>query len=342
MTSDTAPRPRRLLAVDDNRLILRVVSDFFTPNGWIVTQAVGVPAAREALARELPDAIVSDILMPDVDGWVFFEELRRDPKTVSIPFIFLTVEGDLPQRLRGLHLGADDYMTKPFDVEELLIRVTRLVERRDSLDRARQGGEAFLAGSVEHLAISDLLQILSLNGKDGTVALVQGGVEGRIEFVGGQIVHAVAGTARGPKALFRMLGWTGATFRVLPRAGAPEARTIAASTANVLMDGLVSLDEWARWKESLPAEGARLTLTAEARDKLHGHNVTPAEFDLLARAKAGVTVARALEESPHPDAEIAEAIATLIARAILQAEGEAEDEPRSAVSTHGAERPSRL
>ena len=340
MTSETAPGPRRLLAVDDNRLILRVVADFFTPHGWSVTQAVGVPAAREALARELPDAIVSDILMPEVDGWVFFEELRRDPKTASIPFIFLTVEGDLPQRLRGLHLGADDYMTKPFDVEELLVRVTRLVERRATLDRARHGGEALLAGSVEHLAISDLLQILSLNGKDGTVALVQGAIEGRIEFVSGQIVHAVAGSARGPKALFRMLGWTGATFRVLPRSEAPEARSISGSTSNVLMDGLVSLDEWARWKESLPDEGARLAMTPEARDKLHGHNVTPAEFDLLARAKTGVTVARALEESPHPDAEIAEAISTLIARGILEAG--VEDERSPSVSMRGAERPSRL
>jgi len=313
--------------VDDNRLILRVIEDFFTPNGWDVTSADGVPAARLALASMTPDAIVSDILMPDVDGWEFFDEVRKRPATASTPFVFLTVEGELPQRLRGLHLGADDYMTKPFAVEELHARVERLVERTEALAEARSGtGDALLTGSVEHLAISDLLQILSLNGKDGTVELREGEASGRIEFLQGQIVDAAAGRARGSKALFRMLGWAGATFRVLTREGPPAPRTITASASNVLMDGLVSLDEWGRWRDLLPGEGSRLDLAPDARTRLHGHSVSPAEFDVLARAKAGTTVGRLIEESPHPDAQVAEAICTLMTRGVIlvDADGEAQ------------------
>jgi DNA-binding response OmpR family regulator len=306
-----------LLAVDDNRLILRVISDFFVPQGWEVIAVESVAAARAVLDRAVPDAIVSDILMPEIDGWAFFEGVRGQAATETVPFVFLTVESELPQRLRGLHLGADDYMTKPFAVEELHARIERLVERRDALESARRGGEALLAGSVEHLAISDLLQILSLNGKDGTVALRQDDREGRIEFVAGQIVDAEAGTARGTKALFRMLGWTAAAFRVMPRAGSPRETTISGGTANVLMDGLVSLDEWGRWKELLPPPEASLALSSDARIRLHGHNVTPAEFDVLARAKSGVGVQRAIDDSPHPDAQVAEAICTLMTRGIV-------------------------
>jgi len=321
---------RRLLAVDDNRLILRVIEDFFTPNGWDVAAADGVPGAREALAVMTPDAIVSDILMPGVDGWAFFEEVRKRKATATTPFIFLTVEGELPARLRGLHLGADDYMTKPFAVEELLARVERLVERAEALAEARRGGgEALLAGSVEHLAISDLLQILSLNGKDGTVELHEGEASGRIEFVEGQIVHAEAGRARGTKALFRMLGWSAATFRVLQREGAPASRTISTSTANVLMDGLVSLDEWGRWRDLLPAESSRLDLSGDARTRLHGHQVSPAEFDVLARARSGITVGQAIEDSPHPDAQVAESICTLLTRGVIRAD--ANDEAQAAI-----------
>jgi DNA-binding response OmpR family regulator len=310
---------RRLLAVDDNRLILRVISDYFVPQGWGVVTAEHVPAARLALERDVPDAIVSDILMPEIDGWAFFDGVRAQPATASVPFIFLTVEGELPQRLRGLHLGADDYMTKPFAVEELYVRIERLVDRREALETARRGGEALLAGSVEHLAISDLLQILSLNGKDGTVVLEEADRDGRIEFVAGQIVHAEAGSARGTKALFRMLGWTSAAFRVMPRAGAPHEATITGGTANVLMDGLVSLDEWGRWKELLPSSDAMLMLATDARGRLHGHSVTPAEFDVLARAKTGIRVDRAIEDSPHPDSQVAEAICTLMTRGIVAA-----------------------
>ena len=309
---------RRLLAVDDNRLILRVIEDFFVPHGWDVTACDDARTALDSLGRAIPDAIVSDILMPEVDGWALFEEVRKHPQAVAVPFVFLTVEGELPQRLRGISQGADDYMTKPFAVEELHARIERLVERRQALEAARRGGDALLAGSVEHLAISDLLQILSLNGKDGVVHLAQDGEDGHIDFVSGQIVHAAAGTARGTKALYRMLGWSAATFRVLARTEEPDVPTIAAPTANVLMDGLVSLDEWGRWRELLPPADAPLDLAEDARARLHGHTVTPAEFDVLARAKSGTTVGRAIAESPHPDAQVAEAICTLHSRGVVR------------------------
>jgi DNA-binding response OmpR family regulator len=318
MTAENSGRTRRrLLAVDDNRLILRVISDYFVSQGWEVTTAEGVAAARAVLETRVPDAIVSDILMPEIDGWAFFDGVRRRRETAAVPFIFLTVEGELPQRLRGLHLGADDYMTKPFAVEELYARLEKLVDRREMVEAARQSGESLLAGSVEHLAISDLLQVLALNGKDGTVLLAQDDQSGRIEFDAGQIVDAQAGSSHGTKALFRMLGWTAAMFRVIPRVEPLPKRTISSATANVLMDGLVSLDEWGRWKELLPPEETLLSLAPDARTRLHGHNVTPAEFDLLARAKTGVRVASAVNDSPHPDAEVAEAICTLMTRGVV-------------------------
>jgi DNA-binding response OmpR family regulator len=313
-------RRRRLFAVDDNRLILRVIQDYFAPKGWDVTIAESVAAARVALAASDPDVIVSDILMPEVDGWTFFEDVRKRKETAAVPFVFLTVERELPQRLRGLHLGADDYMTKPFAVEELYARIERLLERIAALMSARSAtDDSLLAGSVEHLAISDLLQILSLNGKDGSVRLKRREDEGRIEFAGGRIVDAQAGSAVGTKALFRMLGWADATFRVLPSEGDVTRPTIAAATATVLMDGLVSLDEWARWGELLPGPDTRIELSDDARGRLFGHSLTPAEFDVLARSKSGVTVARAIDDSPHPDAKVAEAICTLLARGVVRA-----------------------
>jgi DNA-binding response OmpR family regulator len=299
---------RRLLAVDDNRLILSLIRGYFAPKGWDVTTADKVATAREALAVGTFDVIVSDILMPEVDGWMFFEEVRKCPETSSIPFVFLTIENELPHRLRGLHLGADDYMTKPFAVEELEARIERLLKRSGTQ----------LSGSVAHLTISDLLQILALNRKDGTVRLERMDDNGRIEFVDGRIVDAQAGSAYGTKALFRMLGWSDATFRVMPReSDAPEA-AIAGATASVLMEGLVSHDEWVRWAESLPAREARLELTEDARTRLHGQTLRPVEFDLVERAKEGLTVAGALEESPFLDAEIAEAICTLLARGVVR------------------------
>ncbi len=314
-----ATRPTKMLVVDDSRLILRMVRDYFAGHGYEVVEAGNGEEAVTRLDAFVPDVIVSDILMPVMDGWKLFEEVRRRTETAEVPFVFLTVESELPKRLRGFRLGADDYIIKPFAVEELHARIERILERRRAIDEARRGGDAFLAGSVEHLAISDLLQLLALNHKDGRVHLHEGREEGWIVFAGGEIVHAEIGRIRGLKALFRMLGWNAASFRVLPREDAPVERSITASAANALMDGLVSLDEWNRWRARLPADDARLELAHDAKARLGSPPVTPAQFQVMFHAKNGVTVRELLDQSPLPDADLAEAIVTLIERGALRA-----------------------
>jgi DNA-binding response OmpR family regulator len=312
-------RARRLLAVDDSKLVREVIEDFFTPNGYVVIHAENGRTALEALDRDAPDAIVADVVMPVMDGWSFYEEVRRRPGGSDVPFIFLSVERELPHRLRGLRSGADDYVTKPFEVEELHARVERSVERRRALEEARLGGAYLLGGSVEHLSMSDLLQILALNRKDGVLHLAEDGREGRILFEDGGIVHAACDEVTGLKALYRMLGWSRARFRLVSGNGAAPERTIDVPSTNALMDGLVSLDEWNRFRDVLPARDARLEETGEAQARLAKRPVTTAELDVLARARMGVPVGDILEGSPLPDADLAEAIVTLVTDGILEA-----------------------
>lgn len=303
---------RRLLVVDDNRLVLEVVADFFQPHGWEVVKAEDGAHALRVLEDLRPDAIVADILMPNLDGWGLYDAVRARPDLEDVPYVFLTVDSDLPQRLRALHQGADDFIAKPFAVEELHARIERLLDRRGRREAA------LLSGSVEHLAMSDLLQILALNGKDGTVALEKNGSRGIVEFVEGAIVHAACERTRGVKALYRMLGWPDAAFRVLARDGHVAERTIDGPASNVIMDGLVSLDEWGRWSAQLPPREARLTFAPDARARLEGHAVSPAEFEVLQRARRGTSVAAVLDEAPQPDAAVAEALVGLLERGVLQ------------------------
>ncbi len=311
------PTPRTLLIVDDSKLILRMVDDFFSTHGYRVVQADDGTTALERIDEAVPDVIVADILMPTMDGWALFEEVRKRPESAEVPFVFLTVERELPKRLRGFQVGADDYVTKPFEVEELHARIDRILERRRALEAARGPGAALLSGSVEHLAMSDLLQILSMNGKDGVVHVREGSESGEIHFAAGAVVHAETGAAVGVKALYRMFAWAKATFRFVPREGPAPARSIEGPTSNVIMDGLVALDEWHRWRERLPERGIELRLASDARSRLKTSHVRPAEYDVLARSKTGETVGGILDRSPLPDGPLAQAICTLVDRGVL-------------------------
>jgi DNA-binding response OmpR family regulator len=91
--------------------------------------AEGIAAAR----RELPDVIVSDLMMPDTDGHALVRALRGSPDTDFLPIILLTAHTGIDQRLAGLHGGADDYLTKPFDMRELDARVGNLIALRRRL-----------------------------------------------------------------------------------------------------------------------------------------------------------------------------------------------------------------
>jgi hypothetical protein len=158
------------------------------------------------------------------------------------------------------------------------------------------------------MPLSDLLQILSLNGKDGTVVMRQEKESGKIARIGGSIVHAECGRVVGVKALYRMLGWAAATFRVLPAASEAQRKTVDQPTTSVLMDGLVSLDEWNRWHLMLPAEDTVLEPAPDVKERIGERRLAPAEQEVLARAEGGVAVGDILEGSPLPDADLAEAM----------------------------------
>src|SRR6185503_1536552 len=98
----------------------------------------------EALAltrKSIPHLIVLDIMLPDMDGYAVCRELRTTTRTSHIPIIFLTQKDERADRIAGLELGADDYITKPFDIEELKLRVQNAINRaeRESLTDPRSG-----------------------------------------------------------------------------------------------------------------------------------------------------------------------------------------------------------
>ena len=120
-------RSPRVLVVDDEENIAYVVSTAFRLAGFEVTTAANGGAARRAVEQVRPDLLVLDVMLPDMDGFDLCRMLRAQAN--NVPIIFLTARDDREDRLRGLTIGGDDYLTKPFSVEELVARA-RVILRR--------------------------------------------------------------------------------------------------------------------------------------------------------------------------------------------------------------------
>lgn len=126
---DTNFRGRRILAVDDEVRMVRFIRLNLEHDGFQVIEAYNGTQALEQLRTNLPDLVLLDVMMPDIDG---FEVLRMIRETNTIPVIMLTAKGDEEDRIKGLELGADDYITKPFSPRELVSRVRAVLRRTDT------------------------------------------------------------------------------------------------------------------------------------------------------------------------------------------------------------------
>jgi diguanylate cyclase (GGDEF)-like protein len=131
----------RLLVVEDDNDISNMLKIYFTGLDYDVDVAPRGLEALEKTRQVLPHLIVLDIMLPDIDGYEVCRNLRKSTRTSHIPVIFLTQKDERSDKLQGLELGADDYITKPFDIEELKLRVQGAIRRseREALTDPRSG-----------------------------------------------------------------------------------------------------------------------------------------------------------------------------------------------------------
>jgi two-component system OmpR family response regulator len=126
--NDSIRMRKQILAVDDDLAIREMVRDYFDSNDFDVTTAANGREMREALGKRVVDLVLLDVRMPGEDGFALARELRAHS---MVPLIMLTAQGDEVDRVLGLELGADDYLTKPFSPRELLARVRAVLRRHE-------------------------------------------------------------------------------------------------------------------------------------------------------------------------------------------------------------------
>ena len=119
----------RILVVEDDPDISKMLRIYFDSQGYEVLLEMRGNSVLETCAKKMPNVIILDINLPDINGYEVCRQLRENLRTKHIPIIFLTQKDDRSDRIKGLEMGADDYITKPFDIEELKLRVGGAIGR---------------------------------------------------------------------------------------------------------------------------------------------------------------------------------------------------------------------
>ncbi len=126
---------QRILVVEDHESLLEAIRDILESNNYVVLTASDGIEALEVMERTYPDLIIADIMMPRMDGYAFYQAVRTRPQWVLIPFIFLTAKASKEDIMKGKTLGAEDYITKPFEPQELLVAVQARLARAQAIRR---------------------------------------------------------------------------------------------------------------------------------------------------------------------------------------------------------------
>jgi putative two-component system response regulator len=182
-------RTPHILVVDDQPAIAGLMSQLLGMRGYDVVTAANAEEAEAEIRRQLPDLILSDVMMPGKSGYDLCRELKDNPATRLIPFVLITGLSDSGDKVRGIEAGADDFLNKPVLAEELIARVKSLLRLKDFTDELEtadsvlctlglivEGRDPFTEGHCERLAVhaADLGRHLGLD-EDSIVALKRGG-----------------------------------------------------------------------------------------------------------------------------------------------------------------------
>lgn len=132
----------RLLLVDDEPGLREAVQAYLEDSDFAVEVASNARDGWELLQQTNPDLVISDIMMPQVDGYQFLKQVREDPRYKALPVVFLTAKGMTSDRIQGYQAGCDAYLSKPFDPDELVAIVTNLLARRAAAKETSENADS--------------------------------------------------------------------------------------------------------------------------------------------------------------------------------------------------------
>ncbi len=236
-----------VLVVDTEMEMLTLLELRLVNMGFNVFTARTAEDALEKAKQERPSLIITETDLPDYSGFEFIEQIKADPETKDVPFLFLASKDDSNSVTRGFRMGAEDYMIKPIRIEILAAKINNMMAKLRS-ETKTEPKAAGVSGSLTEMALPDIIQIMGAGRKTGRIILEHNGRSCSIDMEDGQVVNASVDDLKGEEAFYRILYWNEGSFTIDPTAEISE-RMITVSYESLMLEGYRRMDEAGKGEE---------------------------------------------------------------------------------------------
>ncbi len=226
-----------ILIVDDDHMSHEVLGEYFSLSGYGVLHAENGKEGISMMSERKPDLVLLDVQMPVMDGFVAMEEISRKPEFQNIPVIFLTSLSKSNLKVKGLELGAEDYIVKPYDRAELMARIKAALRRSAKYRKI----DNVIEGKLTDISLVELLQTMELGQKTGYISLID--INAVIYVEKGFVVHSTISSFAGKEAYERIFFLEKGNFSVSFAAVPPDLPRKPSKIQNILLSSMAYIDE---------------------------------------------------------------------------------------------------
>lgn len=302
---------KKVLIADTNQKLVILLKDNLKSRGFNTLSALDGVKALEMILSELPEVIVLGVDLPIIDGERLSAIIRSNPKTANTPIIFLS---DRLKKIESYQPFKDVLLIKPVDYNEVIHKVNSFYQKIERIEKVSRLDKE-IEGNLSQIPLVDLIQILSMNKKNGVIILTRNEVKGFVYFKEGNIVNANIGKIEGEKAFFRLLSWSDGKFEFVPTKISTPIR-IHRNTDSLIMEGMRELDEWERMKEVFPAPESFLRLKVSSKEL--PKDLSSIEQEILLLLEFYPRLGDIVDNCTYPDYEVYFTVNRLIKEGILE------------------------
>jgi CheY-like chemotaxis protein len=308
----------KVLIVDDDPFLVLSLKLHFSELGVEVEDARDGIEALEKVVKFDPDIILSEIMMPRMDGYELHKQLYKDPDMGNIPFIFLTAKDDISDQVNGYRMGVDDYICKPFEINDLTQRIQHAIERTEKIRNLRT--KADFCGNLSQTAWTDIFQLIELNYKTGELLFLSPEEEyiGKTYFNDGRLFNAKVGRFEGEEAFYALMSVGKGFFEFFSKI-IHASPLIKSSNTSILLQGSRMVEEYQGLLQAIPDLDVSIKLTSTKIPKeIKNHIDNQSMLKILSHIHKNSSVRTILNSGDMSPIRAASILLTLLKRRVLE------------------------